>query len=468
MSYKVGDLLGSYQLLFLCGNGAYGAVFLAENVITKHRFALKIIYTRGLNCSRELAGLTRYQILCPRTNLLQIYHVEQTSDCFWYTMDAADNLSSGPEQYIPDTLRNRLRKYGRLPAEEIRKMVEELVANLKLLHARGLLHRDVKPDNILWVDGSAILGDIGLVTEDQNASLAGTPGFLPPLVLAGIRQYSETDDFYSLGKVIYCALTGMPVEKYPEFPDSLSLSDNKDLVRLYNRLCAGELNVALSSPHKLNRKIVLCMISVMVIFLSIVLTIFFSMMHARKLSPKQVGGSVPVWKALPPVSQTAEQTEKRRNYLQEFEKLKKSFAPSEKFRKLYPFLKKEKKKLDLQVAQLLSEAISSPISESDLTEIEKYLIKHPELPYSLDAKSFLRMKHQNEVLKKVSQMHREDPLLHYFQLVEKLPALIQFFMATIQVQGVEHANAFHEIQNVYQELGTLESILIKKYENFSE
>lgn len=213
MSCKVGDTLGSYTLLCECGQGAYGSVFLAENTFTKRRVALKIICSQGRSCERELNGLIQYQTVCPRTNLLQIYHVEKGDDCFWYTMDAADNLSAEEGKYIPDTLANRLREQRRLPTDAVRRMADELIANLETLHRRGLLHRDLKPDNILWIDGSATLGDIGLVTDAANVSLVGTPGFLPPEVLAGIREYRQADDYYSLGKVIYCALTGMPVEK---------------------------------------------------------------------------------------------------------------------------------------------------------------------------------------------------------------------------------------------------------------
>ena len=195
MSYKVGDTLSTYTLLCECGQGAYGSVFLAENTFTKRRVALKIVYSQGRSCERELNGLIQYQTVCPRTNLLQIYHVEKGDDCFWYTMDAADNLSAEEGKYIPDTLANRLREQRRLPTDAVRKMADELIANLETLHRRGLLHRDLKPDNILWVDGSAILGDIGLVTDTTNVSLAGTPGFLPPEVLAGIREYHQADDY---------------------------------------------------------------------------------------------------------------------------------------------------------------------------------------------------------------------------------------------------------------------------------
>ena len=239
MNFEIGDTIGSYRLLAECGKGAYGKVFLAESTVTRRRTALKVVCRQGRNCDRELRGLTAYQAICPRTELLQVYYVEDRGEYFYYTMDAADNLAEGGE-YVPDTLANRLRTSGRLPADAVRKMADELTEYLNTLHDRGLLHRDVKPDNILWVDGAAKLGDIGLVTADGETVLAGTPGFLPPEVLAGTRGYEAGDDFYALGKAIYCALSGNPVEEYPSFPGSRTLGDCGDLILLYNRLCGGE------------------------------------------------------------------------------------------------------------------------------------------------------------------------------------------------------------------------------------
>ena len=241
MKFEVGDIIGAYELLAGCGQGAYGEVFLAESTVTHMRVALKIVFRHGRSCERELRGLAAYQEICRRTDLLQVYHVEECGEYFYYTMDAADDLNAGSGEYVPDTLANRLRVSGRLPAEVVRKMADELVAGLNTLHDRGVLHRDVKPDNILWVDGEAKLGDIGLVTAEGATRLAGTPGFMPPEVLAGTREYEKQDDFHALGKVVYCALTGNPVEAYPSFPDSRTLDDCGDLVLLYNRLCGGEV-----------------------------------------------------------------------------------------------------------------------------------------------------------------------------------------------------------------------------------
>lgn len=231
--YKKGDILGGCRLLQECGSGAFGSVFLAENETTRQRVALKILPKTGRHYERELAALTIYQEKCRHTSLMRIYHVGQNDDCICYTMDAADPLNPDGD-YIPDTLGNRLRRKKRLTPEEIRTMLNELLNGLEILHNAGLLHRDIKPDNVLWVDGHAVLGDIGLVTASDHASFAGTRGFISPAVWKGERGYSKQDDLYALAMTLYCALTGNEPKGNLELPLSMTLSGCGDLIRAYN------------------------------------------------------------------------------------------------------------------------------------------------------------------------------------------------------------------------------------------
>ena len=238
MKYKAGDIIDEYKLLSECGQGSYGTVFLAENQLTAGRSALKIVCKYGNKTDCELRGLRQYQIIAENTNLLQIYQVKEYEDFFYYTMDIADDLSDDPALYMPDTLANRLRK-KRLDAEAVREMHRDLLENLQTLHGKGLFHRDIKPDNILFINNRARLGDIGLVTDIATTTLRGTPGFMPAEVLAGIRGYEARDDYYALGKVIYCALTAEPVNNYPSFPADCDIADKMDLIKLYNKYCSA-------------------------------------------------------------------------------------------------------------------------------------------------------------------------------------------------------------------------------------
>ena len=132
MKYDVGDRIGSYQLLCLCGEGAYGRVFLARNVLTQHQVALKLLPLSAKVTARELQGLKNYRE-CRHPNLLQIHHIDQAEGVLYYTMDAADNLAGTGGGYEPDTLAARLAHRKSLPAGEVAKMAAELLEGLDCL-----------------------------------------------------------------------------------------------------------------------------------------------------------------------------------------------------------------------------------------------------------------------------------------------------------------------------------------------
>lgn len=249
MKYDVGDKIGSYQLLYLCGEGAYGRVFLARNVLTQHRVALKLLPLAARTAERELRGLRNYRE-CRHPNLLRIHHIDQAEGVLYYTMDAADNLAGTGGGYEPDTLAARLAHRKSLPAGEVAGMAAELLDGLDYLHRRNLLHRDIKPDNILWVDGRATLADIGLTTNSRSASLVGTPGFMSGELLSGKRPANREDDLYALGKVIYCALTGCPARDYPHYPQTVTISDAAPLIRAYTAACRSPSTVKSSQEMK--------------------------------------------------------------------------------------------------------------------------------------------------------------------------------------------------------------------------
>ena len=220
MTFEPGDKLCSCTLLVKCGEGSYGEVWLAENAIGG-RVALKILKKKF--SEREIRGLQNYKD-CDHPNLLKIRHIEISDDFVCYTMDAADDLNNGKGDYLPDTLANRLNKYGRLDGKEITAMLDGVLDGLEELHKHGLVHRDIKPDNILWVNGRATLADAGLIASTGQHTLVGTPGFVSPRLLESGGVAETSDDFYALSKVVYCALTGLAPAEYPTIPPEMTIS----------------------------------------------------------------------------------------------------------------------------------------------------------------------------------------------------------------------------------------------------
>src|SRR2546425_1130682 len=121
-------------------------------------------------------------------------------------------------KYIPRTLRHDLKQLGRLPLNQCLEIGRHLASALAHLHAQGLVHRDVKPSNIVFVNGVPKLADIGLVAEASEArSFVGTEGFIPPE-----GPGTSQADLYSLGKVLYEISTGRDRRDFPALPDDLA------------------------------------------------------------------------------------------------------------------------------------------------------------------------------------------------------------------------------------------------------
>ena len=207
ITFYEGDIIGEYRLTAECGKGGFGQVFLAENTISGHLVALKILFDVEAG-NKELDGLKAFQ-QCRNEHLIQIHHIGKTDNGYlYYTMDRADNAGT-KSRYKADSLDWRIKK-GKLSPEEVFELAVHLAEALGCLHDAGLIHRDIKPANIIYVNRKPVLADIGLVTKSErpDVSFAGTPGFLPKYVYAGGHPPCRESDFYALGLVLWCALTG--------------------------------------------------------------------------------------------------------------------------------------------------------------------------------------------------------------------------------------------------------------------
>ena len=226
-----------HELIRRIGRGAYGEVWLARSVTGAFR-AVKIVHRQSFDhdrpFEREFEGILKFEPISRRhESQVDILHVGRGDDCFYYVMELADDQASGgqinPDQYTPRTLKSDLLFHGRLPFEECVRIGLALATALENLHGNGLAHRDVKPSNIIFVNGVPKLADIGLVAAvEATRSYVGTEGFAAPE-----GPGSAQADLYSLGKVLYEISTGKDRQEFPELPTQLrELPDREGLMEL--------------------------------------------------------------------------------------------------------------------------------------------------------------------------------------------------------------------------------------------
>jgi CHASE2 domain-containing sensor protein len=216
------------------GEGAYGKVWLARNATGQWR-ALKAVYLANFDQNtdpyeREFNGIKKYQPVSDKhPSLLRVEFVsEKQAGYFYYVMELGDPLEPGWEQepstYKPrDLVSERARSRGRrLPVRECVRIGLALSDALDFLHRQGLTHRDIKPQNIIFVNGQPKLADLGLITEirppDQERTLVGTPGYMPP---PPERPGTPQADIYALGMVLYVLSTGRNAAYFPEIATTL-------------------------------------------------------------------------------------------------------------------------------------------------------------------------------------------------------------------------------------------------------
>ena len=215
-----------HSILRLIGTGAYGEVWLARSVTGAYR-AVKVVWREDFKDEstyvREFEGILHYEPVARGIpGLVHILHVGQNSGefpCYYYVMELADDAYTGihidPEAYVPRTLHSDMQLYGRnpMPLDYVLEVGSQLAHALDGMHAEELTHRDVKPSNIVFVNGRAKLADAGSVSHSNNRSYAGTHGYVPPEGPGSPRA-----DVYALAKVLYEMCTGKDRLDFPELP----------------------------------------------------------------------------------------------------------------------------------------------------------------------------------------------------------------------------------------------------------
>jgi serine/threonine-protein kinase len=211
--------LGQYQLKQRLGAGGMGEVYLAEHVLLRRPCALKLIRPERVGDPNSLRRFEReVQVTATLThpNTIEIFDYGHAADgTFYYVME-----------YLPGpNLEELVRQQGPLPPGRAVHLLRQVCGSLAEAHAAGLIHRDIKPTNIISCQRGgrcdvAKLLDFGLARRldpahdtlelTQEGAIAGTPQYMSPEQAAGGGALDARSDLYSLGSVAYFLLTGQP------------------------------------------------------------------------------------------------------------------------------------------------------------------------------------------------------------------------------------------------------------------
>jgi serine/threonine protein kinase len=202
-------IAGRYSLDREIGRGGMGAVWLGRDEVLGRPVALKRIGMAPGGSSPDLLRAEREARLAARLNhphVVAVFDLVDEDDAQWLVMEYVEG----------STLAELVRSSGALPVDQAAQLVVQAAEALAAAHAAGIVHRDVKPSNILVTpEGQVKLSDFGIARAEADASLTqtglvtGSPAYISPEVASG-RQATDLSDVWSLGATLFHALAGHP------------------------------------------------------------------------------------------------------------------------------------------------------------------------------------------------------------------------------------------------------------------
>ena len=208
-----GDMFGDYTVEKLLGKGGMGAVYLVR-APDGARYAVKLMFPeiadKNRNFRTRFAREAEFAMKIRHKNLISVYDVGQDPDT-GYCYIIMDYVPGG-------SVKERLAAKGAFPIAEAVSIVAQISLALEVAHRHGVIHRDIKPDNIMFdADGTPKLADLGVAKFDDDehkttvttaGMIIGTPAYMAPEQMIDSHHIDARADIYALGVVLYEMITG--------------------------------------------------------------------------------------------------------------------------------------------------------------------------------------------------------------------------------------------------------------------
>ena len=198
---------GRYEVQEVLGQGGMGTVYLARDLRHDRPVAIKTIHPHLATTRVQERFEREIQITAhlQHPHILPLHDSGLAGETLYYVMPYVKG----------ESLRERMKRQGPLPEDEVIQLGRHVAAALDYAHEQGVVHRDIKPENILLTGDQAVVADFGISkavgepeapTLTQSGAMVGTPAYMPPEQFGG--EVTAQSDLYALGAVLYEALTG--------------------------------------------------------------------------------------------------------------------------------------------------------------------------------------------------------------------------------------------------------------------
>ena len=239
LNLEAGSLVGGYTLISRLGSGAMGSVWRVRDD-GGHQYAMKIL--RDSLAEEDASGERSRDQLTARERLrreaMALQKVRHPGVCGIVDMELDDALAFIVTELIDGkNLREDVRANGRYVGDDLERLGRKLIEAVKAVHAAGIVHRDIKPTNVMVSNTGPVLVDFGIAMGEGESHVTrtglvmGTPGFIAPEIIDGAES-DEMSDWWSVASVLAFAATGEPV------------FGTKPMMAVLERAAAGSANLA--------------------------------------------------------------------------------------------------------------------------------------------------------------------------------------------------------------------------------